>query len=156
MKHVTLLFLLRDNAILLAMKKRGFGMGRWNGVGGKIEPGETIEQATVRECREEIGVSPGTLEKVAHLTFTFPHETPDLLAHVYVTHSWEGEPIETEEMAPQWFALDDIPYKQMWQDDEHWLPHILEGKKLHATFMFDQDEQMLPHGTKLTFVDEVA
>ena len=54
MKHVTLLFLLTDDQILLAMKKRGFGMGRWNGVGGKIEPGETIEEATARECREEI------------------------------------------------------------------------------------------------------
>lgn len=156
MKHVTLLFLLRDNDILLAMKKRGFGMGRWNGVGGKIEPGETIEQATARECREEIGVDPGDLEKVAHLTFVFSEGRADILAHVYVTRSWTGEPVETEEMAPQWFALADIPYKEMWQDDEHWLPHVLNGKKLHASFMFDQGERMLPEGTKLAFVEEVA
>ncbi len=47
----TLLFLRKNNHILLAMKKRGFGADRWNGVGGKLEPGETIEQALVRECQ---------------------------------------------------------------------------------------------------------
>jgi mutator protein MutT len=153
--HTTLLFLLRENEILLAMKKRGFGAGRWNGMGGKIEPNETIEAATARECREEIGISPGQLEKVAHLTFMFPDGMTDILAHVYITREWEGKPIETEEMAPQWFALGDIPYHKMWQDDEHWLPHILDGKKLVATFMFTADEQMLPDKSKITFVDEV-
>lgn len=155
MKHVTLLFLLTDDQILLAMKKRGFGMGRWNGVGGKIEPGETIEQATARECYEEIGVTPGELEKVAHLTFTFPDDTDDILAHVYTTRSWEGEPVETEEMAPQWFTHAEIPYKEMWTDDEFWLPHVLDGKKLVATFMFTKDEVMMPEHNKITFVDEV-
>lgn len=153
-KHVTLLFLLRDDEILLAMKKRGFGQGRWNGVGGKIEPGETIEQATARECHEEIGVQPGKLEKVAYLTFAFPDDTPDILAHVYTTREWEGEPIETEEMAPQWFALDNIPYQQMWQDDKFWLPHVLAGKKLIGNFVFTQDEVMLPEH-KIEFVREV-
>lgn len=130
-------------------------MGRWNGVGGKIEPGETIEQATARECYEEIGVTPGELEKVAHLTFTFPDDTDDILAHVYTTRSWEGEPVETEEMAPQWFTHAEIPYKEMWTDDEFWLPHVLDGKKLVATFMFTKDEVMMPEHNKITFVDEV-
>ncbi len=155
MKHVTLLFLLRDNEILLAMKKRGFGVGRWNGVGGKIEPDETIEEATARECREEIGVNPGALEKVAHLTFAFPDGTPDILAHVYITREWEGEPVETEEMAPRWFALGDIPYGEMWQDDAFWLPHVLAGKKLVARFVFTQDEVMIPEQNKIEFVSEV-
>jgi len=155
MKHTTLLFLLEDTRILLAMKKRGFGVGRWNGVGGKIEPGETIEQAAARECFEEIGVKPGTLEKVAHLTFAFPDGSTDILTHVYLTREWDGEPIETDEMAPQWFALDDIPYTKMWQDDRYWLPHVLDGKKLTARFAFDADEQMLHEGTKIDFVNKL-
>lgn len=156
MKHTTLLFLLTDQQILLAMKKRGFGVGRWNGVGGKIEEGESIEQAAARECFEEIGVQPTQLQKVAHLTFTFPDGTTDVLTHVFVTRQWQGEPSETEEMAPQWFAHADIPYGTMWPDDQLWLPHVLEGKKLVASFAFDKNEQMLAEQTDLRLVDEVA
>lgn len=55
------------------MKKRGFGAGRWNGTGGKVEAGETAQQATKRETEEEIGVLPHGLEEVARLNFYFPH-----------------------------------------------------------------------------------
>jgi mutator protein MutT len=156
MKNTTLLFLLKDDHILLAMKKRGFGVGRWNGVGGKIEPGETIEQAAARECHEEIGVMPGQLERVAHLTFTFPDGTTDVLTHVYVTRDWQGEPVETEEMAPQWFHHTNIPYDTMWPDDRLWLPHVLDGRRVVAIFGFDQDENMLPDATKIDIVTEIA
>lgn len=156
MKHTTLLFLLRDDHILLAMKKRGFGVGRWNGVGGKIETGESIEQAAVRECTEEIGVKPHSLTKVARLSFVFPDDTPDILTHVFATKSWKGEPIETEEMAPQWFRLTDIPYHAMWQDDKLWLPHVLDGKKVIASFGFDNNENMLDDATVLNLVDEIS
>ncbi|SRR6266496_3941880 len=155
MKHTTLLFLLTDDRILLAMKKRGFGVGRWNGVGGKIEPNETIEDAAARECYEEIGVRPLRLQRVAHLTFTFPDGTPDVLTHVFVTQTWQGKPVETEEMAPQWFAHTDIPYDTMWPDDRLWLPYVLSGKKLVAGFGFDEDERMLPETTTINLVNEL-
>ncbi len=156
MKNTTILFLLKDDEILLAMKKRGFGVGRWNGVGGKIEPGETITQAAIRECQEEIGVTPGSLQKVAHLSFAFPDGTADITSHVFIAREWEGEPIETEEMAPKWFKIANIPYEQMWQDDHLWLPQVLDSKKVNATFMFDQDEHMLPEGTKVNIVQELS
>ena len=47
-KVVTLLFVLRPGHVLLGMKKRGFGEGRWNGFGGKVEEDETIEEAAIR------------------------------------------------------------------------------------------------------------
>lgn len=127
MKHVTLLFLRRDGEILLAMKKRRFGAGKWNGVGGKVEPDETYEQAAVRECQEEIDVTPQELHKVGELHF---FDLPDVehYCHVYTTTRWEGEPRETEEMRPQWFAEADIPYDTMWPDDELWMPLLLASK----------------------------
>ena len=142
MKICTLLFLLRDDEILLAMKKRGFGAGRWNGVGGKIEPDETEEQALIRECREEIEVTPTTFEKIAVLDFAFPDGTTDMQGNVYFCTQWQGEPQETEEMAPKWYNLSDIPYDEMWQDDIMWLPQVLKGKKLRANFVFDQHDNM--------------
>lgn len=142
-KICTLLFLLNDTEILLAMKKRGFGAGRYNGVGGKIETGETIEQALVRECQEEIGVTPEQFDKVAVHDFRFPDGSSDMMVHAFVCRQWEGEPVETEEMAPEWFPVNAIPYDQMWQDDIVWLPQVLDGKKLQCRFVFDHDDNML-------------
>ncbi len=127
----TLLFLRRGDQILLAMKKRGFGVGRWNGVGGKLEPGETIEQALVREAEEEIGATPTSYWRVAELDFAQDAETDDpwhMYVYAYLCDEWAGEPVESDEMAPQWYALDAIPYATMWQDDEHWLPLVLAGR----------------------------
>jgi mutator protein MutT len=144
LRPVTLLFLIkRQNGLVselcLAMKKRGFGMGKWNGVGGKIEPGETIEEATKREVHEEIGVEPNNLIKVAELSFYFPHNPAwDLLAHVYFSEEWEGAILESEEMRPEWFAVEKIPFDTMWSDDSFWLPEVLAGKKLTGTFSFDE------------------
>lgn len=135
-KRRTLLFLRRGNEILLAMKKRGFGAGRWNGVGGKLEPGETIEQALVRECQEEIEVTPKNWQFVAEHDFRGESggEPWHMYVYAYFCTEWEGEPRETDEMAPEWFSVNDIPYKQMWQDDEFWLPLALEGKKIFGVY----------------------
>lgn len=140
----SLLFLLREGEILLAMKKRGFGQGRWNGVGGKPEPGETIEQTAIRECQEEIGVTPRDLQHVASLTFKLHEDSAmaELYVEAFVSRAWQGEPMETDEMAPQWFRLADIPYGDMWSDDIFWLPEILNGNFVTATFHFDQSEQV--------------
>ncbi len=143
-RHVTLLFLRREGEILLAMKKRGLGTGKWNGVGGKLEPGETAEQAAIRECEEEIGVTPHKLRKVAEIDF-YLTDSPDFnhYAHVYETEIWDGDPIETDEMRPGWFALGDIPYGQMWGDDKFWLPVTLAGKKLKGKLVLDDDENIV-------------
>ena len=137
----------QDNKeLLLAMKKRGFGVGKWNGVGGKIdlEKGDkNITEAAIRETEEEIGVKIKDLEKVAILDFYFPyHSAWDQLVHVFLVKDWEGEPRESEEMLPKWFKIGDIPFKGMWDDDKLWLPQVLEGKKLKAKFVFKKGEKV--------------
>ncbi|HSH17773.1 MAG TPA: 8-oxo-dGTP diphosphatase [Candidatus Saccharimonadales bacterium] len=148
-KVCTLVFLIEGKNILLAMKKRGFGSGRWNGIGGKIEPGETVEQALVRETQEEIGVTPLQYLPAGYHEFKFPDGTADMHVHVFVCNRWDGEPVETEEMAPRWFSFDAIPYDDMWQDDRYWLPQVLQGKTVHGTFTFDEHDNMLDHDVQL-------
>jgi len=145
MKQATLLFLLKDNQILLAMKKRGFGVDKWNGVGGKLDNNETVSQAAIRECKEEIGVTPLAIKERAVLDFYFADNKLDQQVIVYLCDDWQGEPCETEEMAPKWFKLDQIPYDKMWRDDELWLPQVIEGKHVKGSFYFDEKYEIVDY-----------
>lgn len=152
--HSSLVLLIRDDQILLALKKRGFGMGRLNGAGGKLEPGETAEEAMIREAEEEIGVTPTLYHKVARHDFILGGAEPwRMITHTYLCTDWNGEPTESEEMKPQWFAQSDIPYTQMWDDDIVWLPLVLAGKLLETRFEFNADEQM--RRAELSIVDSL-
>ena len=149
MRNTTLLFLVKKNNgkitdICLAMKKRGFGTGYWNGAGGKLEESETVEQAVIRETDEEISVVPEVMEKVAELTFMFPNN-PDwnALCHVYLCTHWTGQPTESEEMKPQWFSVDSVPYDAMWSSDAVWLPKSIDLKLLKAQFSFGENNTIL-------------
>lgn len=139
MIETTLLILRRDDEIMLAEKKRGFGVGKLNGVGGKIQSGETPEQAMIRECQEEIRVAPTRYEAMGTNSFTeyIDGQRKRLVFHLYVASMWEGEPTEIDEMAPGWFHVDSIPYEQMFEADRYWLPAVLQGKKIAGEFEFD-------------------
>ena len=132
--------------MLLGLKKRGFGEGKLNGFGGKIRPGESPEEAVVREVEEEarVVVDRADLQAVGTLTFVFPFEPAfDHLVHVFTTDAWCGEPQETAEMAPEWTALDRLPFHRMWADDPHWLPLVLDGRRVEARFTFASDNESL-------------
>lgn len=137
----TLCIILKENKILLGMKKRGFGVGKYNGFGGGLKDSETLENAAIRELREESGLiaSERDLNKVGELDFYFPHKPEfNQTVHVYLVNNYSSEPTETEEMKFQFFSVDKIPYKKMWDDDKYWLPLILKGKKLRARFVFKE------------------
>ena len=147
MQDATLCLLVQESPskeILLGMKKARFGANKYNGFGGKVEDGETIAEATVRETREEAGVDVRVedLEQVGHLTFLFPYKPEwEQVVHVYMARRWQGTPQESEEMAPAWFAVDKIPYDQMWDDDIYWMPRVLAGERVRATFVYRADNE---------------
>ena len=139
MKQLTLCYLVREDAICLGMKKRGFGAGNWNGFGGKCEGDETLRAAAARELQEEslVTVREVDLEQVAELDFHFVNGD-HLNVHAYFAKRWSGEPEETEEMRPAWFLFSEIPYEKMWADDIHWMPRVFAGEKLRGTVWFDE------------------
>ncbi len=143
-KLLTLVLAIRGTDILLGMKKRGFGAGRWNGFGGKVEADESIEAAARRETKEECGIDITRMEEVGVHEFEFEKERGTILeVHVFRADAWHGEPVETEEMRPQWFPIDVIPYTEMWPDDRYWFPLFLAGKKFRTKFLFGDGDAVL-------------
>jgi 8-oxo-dGTP pyrophosphatase MutT (NUDIX family) len=144
LRQATLAFLVSQNKVLLAMKKRGFGKGKWNGAGGKQDNGENIEQTAKRELWEEMGITATEMVKVGEIEFYFDTK-PEWSQKVIVfrVDKWEGEPIESEEMAPKWFEFDQVPYDQMWEDDRDWLPLVLDGKSIEAGYLFDETQKLI-------------
>ena len=143
--ETTLCLLKKDDLILLALKKRGFGEGKYNGVGGKIKEGETPEEAMIRETEEEIHVTPTEYEKVGIVEFDeyIKGQKQNLIFHLYMASKWSGEPTESDEMKPYWFKIDSIPYDEMFADDKYWLPLVLEGQKIDAHFSFDENWNLI-------------
>jgi 8-oxo-dGTP diphosphatase len=132
--------------VLLGLKKRDFGAGRYTGFGGKIESGETPARAAVRELWEEtrVNVEQADLEPMGQLTFLFPAQPSwSQTVHVFVTERWRGGPLESDEMLPAWFAVDGLPLDQMWQDGAHWLPPILSGQRILGRFVFRMDNETI-------------
>jgi 8-oxo-dGTP diphosphatase/2-hydroxy-dATP diphosphatase len=139
-KILTLCIVHQHPKILLGMKKRGFGAGRWNGFGGKVEANETIEAAAKRELEEEAGVRAKNMQRTGIIEFEFVGNPEILEVHVFTCSHIEGEPHESDEMRPQWFDSAEIPYQAMWADDKHWLPLALAGKRFYGKFLFDGEK----------------
>ncbi len=149
MQHATLFFLVKEKEkqILLGFKKTSIGKGKFNGFGGKVEKGESAEQAALREMLEESGVEafPEHTSKVGELTFYSGNKETlqDFFVHVFVAKKWKGNPTESREMTPKWFKFEEIPFNQMWPDDKHWLPLILQNKKVKGIFSFDEKNEKI-------------
>ena len=140
-ERANLCFIVKGGRVLLIRKKRGLGAGKINGPGGKLEAGETAEEAAIREVREEIGVNPLNLENRGTLHFQFM-DGYSLHCVVFVATDLEGDPVETPEAIPFWTTVDEVPYDEMWEDDRHWLPEVLRGGSFNGWFVFDGDRML--------------
>ena len=139
MKRIlTLCIIYQHPKILLGLKKRGFGKGRFNGFGGKVEKKESIEEAAKRETREEAGIDVTDLNKVGIIKFEFEDDSSLLEVHIFKSENFTGEPKESDEMKPKWFDVKEIPFDKMWSDDKFWMPMLLKGKKFRGRFLFDR------------------
>lgn len=143
MKQTTLWIIIKDGKIFLWEKKRWFAKWVLNGIWGKSEENESIEDCMIREAYEEIWI---TIDKInlefiwiLHFEFSdFPDWNQDVNVFIINNYSWKI--IETEEIKPFWFDLDNIPYDKMWADDIYWLPRVLNWEKwIEYKFWFDKD-----------------
>ena len=126
--------------VLLGRKKFGLGEGNLVGPGGKIERAETPELAIRREVEEETSLVLGGIELVGELTYLFPFRPAwSQKSWVFVCREWKGEAQESDELAPAWYPVADIPTARMWDDARYWVRDALAGRFVTATFEFGAD-----------------
>lgn len=140
-ERATLLFVRRGAEVLLIHKKKGLGAGKFNGPGGRLEPGETPLQAAVREVEEELLVTPTGVQAAGELLFQFV-DGHSIHGYVFTATGLSGEPQETDEANPIWFPVDALPYHNMWADDRVWMPLLLAGRPFTGRFLFDGDQML--------------
>jgi 8-oxo-dGTP diphosphatase len=133
--------------ILLGRKKIGFGRGKFTCIGGKIEPDEHPQDCVQREFREESSLSLPTesFELIGFIAFKFPfHEGWGFDNYVFrVTDLNGGIPQESNEIQPQWFPIDHLPWDKMWADNRHWIELAARGEKFSAEFTYGEDGESL-------------
>lgn len=144
-KEMTLCMIYDLEEILLGMKKRGFGQGRWNGFGGKVRDNETKEAACIRELGEEAGIEVSDLLYRGKVLFEFNETKKQLLVHIFSASKYVGDPKESEEMLPKKFKIKDIPYDEMWDSDKYFWPLILEGKNIDGYLLFDGNDKVMDY-----------
>jgi 8-oxo-dGTP diphosphatase len=146
--RAVLCYIRQDGRVLLQHKApHRFGGGYWNAPGGKIANGESPEEATVREVREETGLTVSDVRYLGTLTFYVEGvEGPDIEAHVFVAGAFEGVVEANDEGPLEWVPEGALPYDKMWEDDRLWLPHVLAGHRVCGSFRFSAAyEKMLAH-----------
>ena len=129
----TLLFVCRGDEVLLMEKKRGHGAGLINGPGGKLEPGESLRACALREAEEELGIRGEAPRLCAELRFE-DRDGSRIHGFAYRCEAFQGVPRESAEGKPLWVSRHAMPYGRMWADDRGWLPWVLRGDRLRASF----------------------
>ena len=116
-----------DNRVLIAQRPPGKAMaGLWEFPGGKVEPGETPEDAIIREIAEELGVNV-TKPCLAPLTFaSFDYPDFHLLMPLYVCRRWEGTPVAREHSALKWVRANRLRDYPMPPADEPLISHLAD------------------------------
>jgi len=128
------------NQVLLQKKARGFGAGKWNGPGGKIESGETPEEGTIREVKEETNLDIRNLKKAGKIEFIFTENyDSNNYTYIFVCKDYEGNPKDMGEGELRWYNILEIPLEKMWDDDKYWLLQVLKGEKVSKRFYFDKN-----------------
>jgi 8-oxo-dGTP diphosphatase len=147
MKLATLCYVRHEEKTLMVhrvKKANDMHQGRWNGLGGKFEPGETPEECAIREIREESGLIAHNPTLKGFLSFPGFSNDEDWYAFVFVVDEFEGELIDSPEGNLQWIDDQDLPNLFLWEGDFIFLPWLDQEKFFSAKFVY-RDNKLVSH-----------
>ena len=116
----------KDNCYLLMYrnkKKHDINHNKWIGVGGKVEEGETIDEAAIREVKEETGYDVHSLKCAGEVLFI--DDDLYMMMYVYEIEDFSGEQIDCNDGELKWIPLTEIYNYPMWEGDKAFLPKLI-------------------------------
>jgi 8-oxo-dGTP diphosphatase len=148
MKLATLCYLRQDGNTLMihrTKKENDMHAGKWNGLGGKLEPGETPEECAIREIWEESGLRVKNLALRGVITFPGFSNEEDWYAFLFVADDFEGELIESPEGYLQWIPDEALLELNLWPGDRIFIPWLNQPGFFSGKFVY-QDGELVEHG----------
>jgi 8-oxo-dGTP diphosphatase len=141
MKLATLVYVKRNGQTLMihrVKKANDFHEGKWNGLGGKFEAGETPEECAVREVCEEAGLEIRNLRLHGFITFPAFDGIDDWYVFLLTARDFTGELIDSPEGRLEWIDDAQIPNLNLWDGDKIFLPWLDQEKFFSAKFEYDR------------------
>jgi 8-oxo-dGTP diphosphatase len=118
-------------------KEQDFHLGKWNGLGGKMEQGETPEECVIREVKEESGLLIKNPRMRGFITFPMFDGIQDWNVFVFTAEEFQGELCESEEGILKWIPNSDILNLNLWEGDRIFLPWLGRKEFFSARFVYE-------------------
>lgn len=125
----TLCYIEKDGAYLMlhrTKKEHDVNHGKWIGVGGKLEKGESPEECLIREVWEETGLKLTSFRLRGLLSFIYEDRDPEYI-FTYTADGFEGELTGCDEGDLSWVSFDRIPDLELWEGDSYMLDYLISG-----------------------------
>jgi 8-oxo-dGTP diphosphatase len=147
MKLATLCYIRHDGKTLMVhriKKENDIHQGKWNGLGGKFEPGETPEECAIREIFEESGLVVQKSVMKGFLTFPGFKDEEDWYAFVFVVTDFSGELIDSPEGNLKWIDDDALLQLNLWEGDRYFMPWLDQPGFFSGKFTY-KNNQLIEH-----------
>ena len=148
MKLATLCYIKKENQTLMLYrnkKENDYHEGKWNGLGGKFEQGESPEQCMRREILEESGLTVESATLKGFITFPMFDGSDDWYVFVYTIESFTGELIDSPEGELHWIDNDKLLDLNLWDGDKIFIHWLEQPKTFSAIFYYDSDGNFQNH-----------
>ena len=143
----TMCYLKKNHQTLLlhrVKKENDLNHGKWIGVGGKFEAGETPEECIRREIYEETGLTAGKLQLRGFVSFPELYYGEDEMMFVYTCEDFSGTIHECNEGVLKWIDDEDIPSLKMWEGDYHFF-EWLQDQKIHSAKIVYKNDHVIEY-----------
>ena len=139
----TLCYVQKDGRTLMLYrnkKENDYHEGKWNGLGGKFELGESPEECSIREIKEECGLTVKSQKMKGFISFPKFDKVNDWQVFIFVIDDFEGELIDSPEGTLEWIPNEKLTELNLWEGDKHFIPWLFDNKFFSSKFIYEDGE----------------